>query len=55
MAQEFLADERNRGAVELGSDGYYRVNYAALGLVGLVSGEMRTAGERAARRAASLH
>ena len=55
MAQELLADERNCGAVELGSDGYYRVNYAGLGLAGLVSGEMRAAGERAARRAASLH
>ena len=54
MAQELLADERNRGAVELGSDGYYRVNYAGLGLASLVSAEMRAAGERAARRAASL-
>ena len=54
MAQELLADERNCGAVELGSDGYYRVNYAGLGLAGLVSVEMRAAGERAARRAVSL-
>ena len=54
MAQELLADERNRGAVELGADGYYRVDYAGLGLANFVTGEMRAAGERAARRASSL-
>ena len=31
MAQELLADERHRGAVEAGADGYYRVDYARLG------------------------
>ena len=51
MAQELLADERNRGAVEAGADGYYRVDYARLGLASLASDEMRAAGERAARRA----
>jgi hypothetical protein len=54
MAQELLADERNRGAVEAGADGYYRVDYARLGLAALVTDEMRAAGERAARRAATF-
>jgi hypothetical protein len=54
MAQELLADERNRVAVELGADGYYRVHYDRLGLAGLATDEMRVAGERAARRAAAL-
>ena len=54
MAQELLADERNRRAVETGADGYLRVDYARLGLAGLVTDEMLAAGERAARRAAAL-
>ena len=54
MAQDLLADERNRGAVELGADGYYRVDYAGLGLARLATEEMRAAGERAARRAGAL-
>ena len=54
LAQELLADERNRVAVELGADGYYRVHYDRLGLAGLATDEMRAAGERAARRAAVL-
>jgi hypothetical protein len=54
MAQELLADERNRGAVEAGADGYYRVDYARLGLAGLATDEMHAAGERAARRAGAL-
>ena len=54
MAQELLADERHRGAVEVGADGYYRVHYARLGLASLVSDEMHAAGERAARRAGAL-
>ena len=54
MAQELLADERNRGAVEAGADGYYRVDYARLGLAGLATNEMHAAGERAARRAGAL-
>ena len=54
MAQELLADERNRGAVEAGADGYYRVDYARLGLAGLATNEMQAAGERAARRAGAL-
>jgi hypothetical protein len=54
MAQELLAGERHRRAVELGADGYYRVHYARLDLAGLASDEMRAAGERAARRAPSL-
>jgi hypothetical protein len=54
MAQELLADERHRGAVEVGADGYYRVHYARLGLASLATDEMRAAGERAARRAGPL-
>jgi hypothetical protein len=54
MAQELLADERNRGAVEAGADGYFRVDYARLGLASLASDEMHAAGERAARRAGAL-
>jgi hypothetical protein len=54
MAQELLADERNRHAVKLGADGYYRVDYARLGLASLVTDEMLAAGERAARRASDL-
>jgi Chaperone of endosialidase len=54
MAQELLADERNRHAVKAGADGYYRVDYARLGLASLVTDEMRAAGERAARRAPTL-
>jgi Chaperone of endosialidase len=54
MAQELLADERHRPAVELGADGYYRVHYGRLRLAGLVTEEMLAAGERAARRASSL-
>ena len=54
MAQEVLVDERNRDAVEAGADGYFRVDYARLGLASLVTDEMRVAGERAARRASSL-
>ena len=54
MAQELLADERHRRAVEVGADGYYRVHYDRLGLAGLATDEMRAAGERAARRAAAL-
>jgi hypothetical protein len=54
MAQELLADERTRGAVEAGADGYYRVDYARLGLAGLATDEMHAAGERAARRAGAL-
>jgi hypothetical protein len=51
MAQELLADERNRDAVKVGADGYFRVDYARLGLANLVTGEMLAAGERAVRRA----
>ncbi len=54
MAQELLADERNRCAVESGADGIFRVDYARLGLASLVTDEMRAAGERAARRAGVL-
>ena len=54
MAQELLADERHRGAVEVGADGYYRVHYARLGLASLATDEMHAAGERAARRARVL-
>ncbi len=54
MAQELLADERKRRAVEAGADGYFRVDYARLGLASLASDEMRAAGERAARRAGVL-
>jgi len=53
MAQELLADEGNRRAVEMGADGYFRVDYVRLGLASLVTDEMLAAGERAARRAAS--
>ena len=51
MAQELLADERNRSAVKVGADGYYRVDYDRLGLASLVTGDMLAAGERAVRRA----
>jgi hypothetical protein len=54
MAQELLADERYRRAVEVGAEGYYRVHYARLGLASLASDEMRAAGERAAHRAGAL-
>ncbi len=54
MAQELLADERNRQSVEAGADGYYRVDYARLGLAHLATDEMLAAGERAACRAAVL-
>ncbi len=54
MAQELLADERSRHAVEAGADGYYRVDYARLGLASLVTDEMLAAGERVLRRAPSL-
>ena len=54
MAQELLADEHNRDAVEAGADGYFRVDYARLGLASLATDEMRAAGERAARRASTL-
>ena len=51
MAQELLADERDRSAVKVGADGYYRVDYDRLGLASLVTGDMLAAGERAVRRA----
>ena len=54
MAQDLLADERSRHAVEAGADGYYRVDYARLGLASLVTDEMLAAGERVLRRASSL-
>jgi hypothetical protein len=54
MAQELLADERHRCVVEAGADGYFRVDYACLGLASLVTDEMIAAGERAASRAASV-
>jgi hypothetical protein len=54
MAQELLSDERNRRAVEVGADGYYRVDYARLDLAGLATEEMHAAGERAARRAVAF-
>ena len=43
MAQELLADERRGQAVEAGADGYYRVDYARLGLASLVTDEMLAA------------
>ena len=54
MAQELLADEHNRDAVEAGADGYFRVDYARLGLAHLVTEEMLAAGGRALRRAPAL-
>jgi hypothetical protein len=54
MAQELLADERNRHAVKAGAHGYYRVDYTRLGLASLVTEEMLAAGERAAGRASIL-
>lgn len=54
MAQELLADEHNRDAVEARADGYFRVNYVRLGLANLATDEMRASGERAARRASTL-
>jgi hypothetical protein len=52
MAQELIADERNRCAVEVGADRYSRVDYARLALANLVTEDMLAAGERALRRAA---
>jgi Chaperone of endosialidase len=54
IAQELLADERHRLAVEATSDGYYRVHYPRLGLANLGTNDMLAAGERAARRAGAL-
>jgi hypothetical protein len=53
MAQELLADARYAGAVSVGADGFYRVDYEALGLGRLVSDEMVEAGTRAADLAGS--
>jgi hypothetical protein len=53
MAQDLLADARYCDAVEMGQDGFYRVDYAKVGLGELVTEEMRVAGERAARRLAN--
>ena len=50
MAQELLANERHRQAVELGADGWLRVDYGRLGLASLVTEDMLSAGERALRR-----
>ncbi len=47
VAQELLADERFAGAVSVGPDGFYRVDYAALGLDHLTSDTMLEAGTRA--------
>jgi len=54
MAQELLADERHSNVVELGADGYFRVDYGRLGLANLVTGDMLAASERALRRVPSL-
>lgn len=48
MAQELLADERFAHAVSVGADGFYRVDYASLGLGHLTSEAMVQAGARAA-------
>lgn len=51
MAQELRKDKRFAHAVTRGKDGYYRVNYAKLGIK-VAHGEMfAKAGEAAARRA----
>lgn len=50
MAQEVLEQEAFRHAVTLERDGYYRVDYAALGLAYLVSPDMQREGRRAIRR-----
>lgn len=53
MAQELLADSRHSGAVEIGAGGFYRVDYARLGLQNLVSEDMLAAGRRALQRVVS--
>lgn len=50
-AQELLVDEGNRSVDELGVDGYYRVDYARLGLADLVTADMLAAGSRGVNRA----
>lgn len=47
LAQELLADDRFAQAVSVGADGFYRVDYAALGLNDLTSNAMLEAGTRA--------
>ena len=48
MAQDLLADDRRATAVSINADGFYRVDYAALGFSHLATAAMRSAGERAA-------
>lgn len=50
MAQDVLAQDDLRHAVTLERDGYYRVNYTALGLGHLVTPLMLREGRKAARR-----
>jgi hypothetical protein len=47
MAQDILADDRFRHAVVQGDDGYFRVNYAALGLSVVDADQMQAASELA--------
>jgi hypothetical protein len=49
LAQDLLQDARFSGAVSRGADGYYRVDYGALGLTLFNGDVMRRAGERAVR------
>ncbi len=50
LAQEVLEHDEFRDAVTKAADGYYRVDYAALGLGHLVTAEMRREGRNATRR-----
>lgn len=49
MAQDLLADAHFRKAVSIGSDGYYRVDYAKLGLPVMNAEAVLEAGNRAAK------
>jgi hypothetical protein len=53
MAQDLLADGRYAGAVSIGDDGYYRVDYDMLGLGYLGTDAMDEPGARAAALAGS--
>lgn len=53
MAQDLLADARHAGAVSVGDDGYFMVDYEMLGLGDLGTGAMGEAGARAALLAGS--
>ena len=55
LAQDLLSDGNQSLAVTEMESGYFRVNYAALGLQHLVTPAMREAGAKALARAPALH